>query len=214
MARRCYPAQYFDGGSRGNPGEAGCGAALFRHDARSSPVATRSAYLGKATSNEAEYQGLIMGLQLAAQQGAREVAIRGDSKLVISQLLGQWQVRLACALAHPVCASTRRVPAKARGLCMAPLPCAAAACTLPDMSSAMGKCLQRADKLWHLQVKNPRLARLLNIVNRHLLPQFNRWQACHVYRASNSTADQLANDAMDQGRDRHVAPQLPSSEYN
>ena len=93
-AERSYRpcVQYFDGGSRRNPGPAGCGAALFATGS-STPVATASAYLGEATSNEAEYQGLIMGLQLALRHGVRAVLIRGDSKLVVSQLVGSWQVK-------------------------------------------------------------------------------------------------------------------------
>lgn len=127
--------QYFDGGSRGNPGEAGCGAALFTGEGRGMPVATRSAYLGKATSNEAEYQGLIMGLQLAVSRGAREVAIRGDSKLVINQLLGTWQVPLwrLCKLlvassSRPCIAWQHAAPHLRRVLCAPCLTVVDAAC--------------------------------------------------------------------------------------
>lgn len=84
--------QYFDGGSRRNPGPAGCGAAIFQGSS-GRPLAIASEFLGDATSNEAEYQGLIMGLQLALKHGATAVAIRGDSKLVVNQLLGTWQVK-------------------------------------------------------------------------------------------------------------------------
>lgn len=86
-------AQYFDGGSRGNPGLAGCGAALFPPGGRGPPLDTASAYLGTATSNEAEYQGLILGLSLALRNGATDVAICGDSKLVVNQLNGVWAIR-------------------------------------------------------------------------------------------------------------------------
>ena len=50
-----------DGGSRGNPGPAGAGAALL--DAQGGQVALLKRYLGVATNNVAEYQGLIMGLE-------------------------------------------------------------------------------------------------------------------------------------------------------
>jgi ribonuclease HI len=87
--------QFFDGGSRSNPGPAGCGACIYSDDDGSHAplLATASAFLGVATSNEAEYQGLILGLKLALDNGAREVSIHGDSKLVVNQVLGQWQAR-------------------------------------------------------------------------------------------------------------------------
>jgi ribonuclease HI len=83
--------QYFDGGSRGNPGPAGCGTAVFDPSDKCTPVATASAYLGRATNNAAEYEGLILGLQLALRNGARHVIIRGDSMLVVRQIRGEWR---------------------------------------------------------------------------------------------------------------------------
>jgi probable phosphoglycerate mutase len=81
-----------DGGARGNPGPAGYGAVV--RDAGSGEVlAERSESLGVTTNNIAEYQGLIAGLRAAAQLGAREVDVRMDSKLVIEQMSGRWQIR-------------------------------------------------------------------------------------------------------------------------
>lgn len=87
--------QFFDGGSRCNPGPAGCGAVIFAADkpCAGRPLATAHAFIGIGTNNEAEYQGLILGLQLALKYGAREVVIHGDSILVVNQLLGQWNVK-------------------------------------------------------------------------------------------------------------------------
>ena len=83
-----------DGGSRGNPGPAGYGAVVF--DARTRAVlAERSDALGTATNNVAEYRGLIAGLTAARELGARRVAVRMDSKLVVEQMKGTWQVRHA-----------------------------------------------------------------------------------------------------------------------
>jgi broad specificity phosphatase PhoE/ribonuclease HI len=81
-----------DGGSRGNPGPAGYGAVVF--DADSGEVlAERHESLGVETNNVAEYRGLIAGLQAARELGARHVAVRMDSKLVIEQMKGSWQVK-------------------------------------------------------------------------------------------------------------------------
>ncbi|MEH1030029.1 bifunctional RNase H/acid phosphatase [Micromonospora profundi] len=81
-----------DGGSRGNPGPAGYGAVV--RDAETGEVlAERSESLGTATNNVAEYQGLIAGLTAAAEVGAGEVDVRMDSKLVVEQMCGRWQIK-------------------------------------------------------------------------------------------------------------------------
>ncbi len=81
----------FDGGSRGNPGESGAGAVIFRNG---KVIAQTHQYLGpNKTNNQAEYRGLIIGLQLAKELGINQhLTIRGDSKLVISQVAGKWKI--------------------------------------------------------------------------------------------------------------------------
>ncbi|MET3806468.1 putative phosphoglycerate mutase [Nakamurella sp. UYEF19] len=83
---------YADGGSRGNPGPAGYGAVVLAVDG-TTVLAERAAYLGRATNNVAEYSGLIAGLEAARDLGATTVAVRMDSKLVIEQMSGRWQVK-------------------------------------------------------------------------------------------------------------------------
>ncbi|HEU5268394.1 MAG TPA: bifunctional RNase H/acid phosphatase [Jatrophihabitans sp.] len=83
-----------DGGSRGNPGPAGYGA-VVREAETGEVLAERNGYLGVATNNVAEYQGLIAGLEAAAELGARTVAVRMDSKLVVEQMAGRWQIKHA-----------------------------------------------------------------------------------------------------------------------
>ncbi|MDA3627148.1 bifunctional RNase H/acid phosphatase [Saccharopolyspora oryzae] len=83
-----------DGGSRGNPGPAGCGA-VVRDAASGAVLAERSISLGVTTNNVAEYQGLIAGLRAAAELGAAEVDVRMDSKLVVEQMAGRWKVKHA-----------------------------------------------------------------------------------------------------------------------
>jgi ribonuclease H / adenosylcobalamin/alpha-ribazole phosphatase len=83
-----------DGGARGNPGPAGFGA-VVRDSATESVLAERSGSLGVTTNNVAEYTGLIEGLAAAAELGARDVAVRMDSKLVVEQMSGRWQIRHA-----------------------------------------------------------------------------------------------------------------------
>ncbi len=50
---------------------------------------------GIGTNNEAEYMGLIAGLEEAARQGATSIHVRGDSQLVLRQLEGKYAVRAA-----------------------------------------------------------------------------------------------------------------------
>ena len=81
-----------DGGARGNPGPAGFGAVV--RDAVSGQVlAERSGALGVATNNVAEYSGLIAGLTAAAKLGGTAVDVRMDSKLVVEQMSGRWQIK-------------------------------------------------------------------------------------------------------------------------
>jgi ribonuclease HI len=83
----------FDGGSRGNPGPAGIGVVLSASDG--TPLVTLGRYIGRATNNAAEYTALITGLQEAKRLGAKRVAVRGDSELIVRQMRGEYKVRNA-----------------------------------------------------------------------------------------------------------------------
>jgi len=81
-----------DGGSRGNPGPAGYGTVVWTAD-RGTVLAESKQAIGRATNNVAEYRGLIAGLEEAAKLGVTEVDVRMDSKLVVEQMSGRWQVK-------------------------------------------------------------------------------------------------------------------------
>jgi ribonuclease H / adenosylcobalamin/alpha-ribazole phosphatase len=82
-----------DGGSRGNPGPAGYGA-LVRDAETGRVLAERAASVGRATNNVAEYGGLVAGLQAALDlDPTAEVEVRMDSKLVVEQMSGRWQIK-------------------------------------------------------------------------------------------------------------------------
>ena len=82
-----------DGGSRGNPGPAGYGA-LVRDAATGELLAERAGYLGETTNNVAEYTGLLEGLRAAEAIDARaRVHVRMDSRLVVEQMRGTWQIK-------------------------------------------------------------------------------------------------------------------------
>ena len=82
-----------DGGSRGNPGPAGYGA-LVRDAETGRVLAERAESIGRATNNVAEYGGLVAGLQAALDlDPSARVEVRMDSKLVVEQMSGRWQVK-------------------------------------------------------------------------------------------------------------------------
>jgi probable phosphoglycerate mutase len=82
-----------DGGSRGNPGPAGYGA-LVRDPESGEVLAEASDALGVATNNVAEYSGLVAGLNAAAEVApGADVEVRMDSKLVVEQMSGRWQIK-------------------------------------------------------------------------------------------------------------------------
>nr|XP_023896291.1 uncharacterized protein LOC112008185 [Quercus suber] len=46
-----------------------------------------------ATNNKAEYEGILTGLRLGKELGARNVLVRNDSKLVIGQVKGEYEAK-------------------------------------------------------------------------------------------------------------------------
>src|SRR3989442_1018338 len=77
---------YIDGGSRGNPGEAGIGVYF--------PGVVRIAeYLGTGTNNFAEYSALVLALRFAVFSKCEELQVFADSELVVKQIKGEYQVR-------------------------------------------------------------------------------------------------------------------------
>ena len=96
-----------DGGSRGNPGPAGYGAVVSESG---KIIAELFDVIGIATNNVAEYSGLLAGLSHIHQLDAQAtVEVAMDSKLVVEQMSGRWQIKHAdmrdlakqCRDAHP-----------------------------------------------------------------------------------------------------------------
>ena len=79
-----------DGASRGNPGQASCGAIIKTEDGA---IRELGIYLGVTTNNVAEYSGIVAGLEECLSMGATEVEVRSDSELCIRQLLGEYKVK-------------------------------------------------------------------------------------------------------------------------
>ena len=83
---------FFDGSSKNNGGESGCGAVIYDNGIRQEV----KKYLGNhCTNNEAEYSGLILGLEhlVGTTKGRKmSIVVHGDSKLVIEQMSGNWKI--------------------------------------------------------------------------------------------------------------------------
>lgn len=82
-----------DGASRGNPGNSAIGVVLT--DLRGHIVLEFGRALGVATNNEAEYRGLIAGLDAALAFKPSKLEIRLDSELLVAQVTGDWKIRAA-----------------------------------------------------------------------------------------------------------------------
>ena len=93
MTERGGVVIHVDGGARGNPGPAAVAAVATAADG--DVLAERSAYIGEATNNVAEYRAVLLGLELARELGARTVEVVNDSELVARQVGGQYRVKNA-----------------------------------------------------------------------------------------------------------------------
>ena len=75
-----------DGGSRGNPGHAGIGYVFSTTE--KGIIDSGKKYIGIATNNEAEYQGLLDALKYLkiAYPSCKKIAIFCDSELMVKQV--------------------------------------------------------------------------------------------------------------------------------
>ena len=83
---------FTDGGARGNPGPAGCGAVIKDADTGET-LKELYLYLGETTNNQAEYQGVILGLKEALTMDAETIMVVADSELLVKQLTGVYRVK-------------------------------------------------------------------------------------------------------------------------
>jgi ribonuclease HI len=74
---------WFDGSARPNPGRCGIGARLL---GPAGEVVELSESAGYGNSSEAEYLALIAVLEAALAQGARELTVYGDSRVVLDDV--------------------------------------------------------------------------------------------------------------------------------
>lgn len=85
---------FSDGGARGNPGPAAC--AFVCVSVSGSVIHKASKYLGSATNNFAEYQGVILALNwmnLNKNLLENGIIFNLDSELVVNQINGKYKVK-------------------------------------------------------------------------------------------------------------------------
>lgn len=83
---------YTDGACRGNPGPSGCGALLIAPDGKKFPY---KKFIGTKTNNQAEYEAMILALEMLIEHKAQKAHLRADSELMIRQLKGIYKVKNA-----------------------------------------------------------------------------------------------------------------------
>jgi len=91
MARSPEIIVHIDGGSRGNPGPAAYGVVVDSADG--SRLAAFSRYLGKATNNVAEYEGLLAALEHALANHHSRLRVLTDSELLALQIKRVYKVK-------------------------------------------------------------------------------------------------------------------------
>lgn len=84
---------YGDGGSRGNPGEAAYGFAIF--DTENNAVYSEGKRIGINTNNVAEYSAVVNAYRWVIEHmpNVEKITFRLDSLLVASQMAGKYKVK-------------------------------------------------------------------------------------------------------------------------
>ena len=82
---------YVDGSSRGNPGPAGVGYYIVGTEGQI--MEHGGEFIGFASSREAEYRAMKLGIERAKALGLKTVRFVGDNLMVINQLNGIYEVK-------------------------------------------------------------------------------------------------------------------------
>lgn len=84
---------FTDGGSRGNPGQAGIGCVLL-DPYKNEVLREYGECIGIETNNIAEYKALIAGMKIAKEFTPNHLICHLDSELVVKQLRGEYRVKM------------------------------------------------------------------------------------------------------------------------
>jgi ribonuclease HI len=83
---------FVDGSSRGNPGPAGVGLAVFE-PGKVDASTEISKYIGITTNNVAEYEAVIHALKWMIDSSVQRATLKLDSELVYKQLTGTYRIK-------------------------------------------------------------------------------------------------------------------------
>ncbi len=86
---------FTDGGSRGNPGIAGIGVAIYENGPDSELTLLKEVYdyIGEATNNVAEYTAIKRALEALEEFEPQEVLFKLDSELIVKQINKVYKVK-------------------------------------------------------------------------------------------------------------------------
>ncbi|XP_057247305.1 uncharacterized protein LOC130589767 [Beta vulgaris subsp. vulgaris] len=73
--------------------KAGCGAGLLILDPQSNGTDYAVKFDFTASNNEAEWEALLLGIQLCKAAGARELKTHSDSQLIVGQVTGEYEAK-------------------------------------------------------------------------------------------------------------------------
>jgi len=82
---------YIDGASKGNPGKAAVGIAIYNNEGKL--IKEISQGIGIATNNIAEYTALLFALQEGLILDCREITVYTDSELLCKQIKGEYKIK-------------------------------------------------------------------------------------------------------------------------
>jgi ribonuclease HI len=105
-----YWKMYFDGSLK--LGGAGAGVLFISPDEKQLKYVLQ--ILWQATNNEAEYEALIHGLQVAVSLGIKRLIVYGDSAVVVNQVNKDWDCTKETM--HAYCAEVRKLEKHFQGL--------------------------------------------------------------------------------------------------
>ena len=82
---------FSDGGARGNPGPAAIGVVICDEQGR--VLDETACPIGHRTNNQAEYEAMLLALQIARQRKASHLQCFADSELLVYQLQGSYKIK-------------------------------------------------------------------------------------------------------------------------
>ena len=104
----------------GSSNKQGSGAGIILNTPEGLQIEYALRFDFEASNNEAEYEALIVRIQLATSMGTEKIRVYSDSQLIVNQILQQYEAREDNMIAY--LAQARRLVAGLKGLTIAQIP--------------------------------------------------------------------------------------------